>query len=346
MSKNLKQCTVVLTRACNLRCEFCYVKSAGYSETDFIEYKDLKSIVDFCTDSEVKFMFFTGGEPLTYPYLKEILNYIKEKQHPMVVAIATNGILLQKKGFCEDLIHHGVEYIDISMKGYDSKAWMEITGFDGLEIQYKAIQNLASLPIEFTCSMVITHQNVQYFLKSVYSAKRNGAKQFSFTFVIDNNNEIEKDYVYLQKNNPINLIDAFISQVDQLNSITEEWWIEYSFPMCMYTEKQLDILLGRLASPCQIHMKNAVTFNTKMELLPCDMYIKNKLGKLGRDFSSYEELIKLNENENYNDIMEDIRKLPADDCKLCKYLKHCYGGCPILWKNYSYATLMDFKRNN
>ena len=40
---------------------------------------------------------------------------------------------------------------------------------------------------------------------------------------------------------------------------------------------------GREAS--MIHLKNAVTFNTKMELLPCDMYIYQQLGKFGRDFS-------------------------------------------------------------
>lgn len=34
----------------------------------------------------------------------------------------------------------------------------------------------------------------------------------------------------------------------------------------------------------QIHLKNAVTFNTKMELLPCDMYIYQQLGKFGGDF--------------------------------------------------------------
>ena len=44
----IKQCSIVLTRGCNLRCNFCYVKRAGYVEDDRIDYDDLKSIVDFC----------------------------------------------------------------------------------------------------------------------------------------------------------------------------------------------------------------------------------------------------------------------------------------------------------
>lgn len=43
----IKQCSIVLTRDCNLRCTFCYVKSAGYVADNRIEYDDLKSIVNF-----------------------------------------------------------------------------------------------------------------------------------------------------------------------------------------------------------------------------------------------------------------------------------------------------------
>lgn len=67
----IKQCSIVLTRDCNLRCTFCYVKSAGYVADNRIEYDDLKSIVNFCCEAKVKYIFFTGGEPLTYPHLPE-----------------------------------------------------------------------------------------------------------------------------------------------------------------------------------------------------------------------------------------------------------------------------------
>ena len=49
----IKQCSIVLTRGCNLRCNFCYVKSTGYVENDRIEYNNLKSIVDFCCEANI-----------------------------------------------------------------------------------------------------------------------------------------------------------------------------------------------------------------------------------------------------------------------------------------------------
>ena len=339
----IKQCSIVLTRGCNLRCNFCYAKSAGYVENDRIEYDDLKSIVDFCCKAKVKYIFFTGGEPLTYSRLPEILQYIKAKQHPMTTAIATNGVLLKDIELCKTLIDSGVGYIDVSMKGKNQKEWCEMTGYDGSEAQNQAIRNLASLPIEFTCSMVITPENVQSFCEAVQIARDNGAKQFSFTFVIDNDDTEEKGLAYLQKHDPMQLVSDFISQTDKLRTITDDWWVEYSFPMCVYTEEQLQFLKGRLATPCQIHLKNAVTFNTKMDLLPCDMYIYKPLGRFGRDFLSYEEFLSLTENANYSETMGEIRKLPSKECTTCKHLSSCFGGCPVLWKNYSFDELMEFK---
>ena len=67
MSKmNINQCTVTLTRKCNLRCNFCYAKKTKYMENDILEYNNLKSIIDFCNDGKVKFIVFTGGEPCIF----------------------------------------------------------------------------------------------------------------------------------------------------------------------------------------------------------------------------------------------------------------------------------------
>lgn len=340
----LKQCTVVLTRNCNLRCDFCYVKDAGYSVDDSIEYENLKKIVDFCCEADMKYIFFTGGEPLMYSRLTDILKYIKDKK-TLVSAIASNGVLLEDSVLCESLIDSGLGYIDISMKGNDASDWEKATGFNGASKQLKAIHNLAAMSMEFTCSMVITHRNVMDFCNAVQAAFKNGAKQFSFTFVIDNDDCNEKNEDYLVKNNPFSLVEAFIAQIDKLNAITDDWWIEYSFPLCIYTEEQIALLEGRLATPCQIHMKNAITFNTKMELLPCDMYIGQKMGRFGTDFSSYQEFDKVVENPEYRKLMNKLREWPSSKCVSCEYLNICYGGCPVLWKHYSFEALTNFKEN-
>lgn len=341
---NISQCTVTLTRTCNLRCAFCYAKRAEYSETDTIKYDDLKRIVDFCNEANVKYIIFSGGEPTLYPHILDILEYIKIRKYKMQPTIATNGIMLKDIDFCKNIIEKGMSYIDISLKGKNSTECCEIVGSDCFFQQSAAIRNLSSLPIDFTCSMVLTHDNVFSLCDTVNNAIENGAKQFSFTFLIDNEKTKDPEEVYLQKTNPFALIDAFCSQIDKLNSITKEWWIEYSFPMCAFTSEQLAVLDGRLAYPCQIHTESGIIFDTNLNLIPCSMYIENRIGKFGVDFSSYKEFEKIAQESIYRSTIDGLKQYPSDNCKSCEHLDFCYGGCPVLWKNYSYDAFIKCKK--
>lgn len=342
---SINQCTVTLTRRCNLRCNFCYAKKTEYMETANLEYDNLKRIVDFCNDAKVKFIVFTGGEPTLYPQLIDILQYIKSKEHKMLPTIATNGIELEDMQYCKTLIDNGIGYIDISLKGKDSKECCEIVGRDCYQQQLTAIRNLSSLPIEFTCSIVITEENVHSLCETVRNACNNGAKQFSFTFIIDNDKSDYSDEAYLNEHSPFALIDAFLSHMDELNAITEEWWIEYSFPICVYTKEQLKLLKGKLAAPCQIHIENGITFDTDMNLIPCNMHFENRMGRLGTDFYSYEEFEEAAQNTVYRSRIDRLKQYPSDNCQSCEYLDSCFGGCPALWKNYSYDALMKCKND-
>lgn len=341
----IDQCTVTLTRNCNLRCSFCYAKKTEYIESNTLEYENLKKIVDFCEDAKVKYIVFTGGEPSVYSRLLDILKYIKSKSHKLVPTIATNGVLLENYDYCKSLVDNGIEYFDISLKGKDRKQCYDLVGCDCFLQQMNAIRNLSSLLVEFTCSMVLTWENIDSFCVAVKNALDNGGKQFSFTLVIDNEKSEVSDLEYLEKHNPFDLIEAFISQIDKLNAITTEWWVEYSFPMCVYTEEQLKLLEGKLAAPCQIYYRNAITFDTKMNVLPCNMFINEKLGKFGKDFSSFEEFQNHIDSDPYKCTMDSLSKMPSGECSSCKYLESCYGGCPVLWKNYSYRALQSFKIN-
>ena len=73
------------------------------------------------------------------------------------------------------------------------------------------------------------------------------------------------------------------------------------------------------------------------------MYIYQRLEKFGRDFSSYQGFLSLTESANYSKTMDEIRRLPSDECTTCEHFGVCYGGCLVLWKNYSFSALKEFK---
>lgn len=344
MNNKINQCTITLTRNCNLRCNFCYAKKTGYVTNELIEYENLKQIVDLCNNAKVKYIVLTGGEPTLYPKLLEIIKYIKSRKHKMIATIATNATKLDDMNYCKQLIESGLDYIDVSLKGKDKLSYATVTGCDYFEQQMKAINNLSQLIIDFTCSMVVTQYNVDTFCEAVKNAYDNGARQFSFTFVIDNEKSIERDLQYLEKHNPFILIESFIAHIDELNSITNgEWWIEYSYPMCVYTEKQLSILKGRLAAPCQIFYRNGITFDGKMNLIPCSMNIENKMGQFKTDFSTLNELNKIMETDIYKSTIDSLNKLPSISCKTCKHLNTCLGGCTFFWEHCSFEAFSEFK---
>ena len=173
----------------------------------------LKVSLNFCCEAKVKYIFFTGGEPLTYPHLPEILQYIKTRRHPITTAVATNGVLLSNMELCRMLIDSGLGYVDVSMQRKKSEGWCEMTGYDGTEKQHQAIRNLASLPIEFTCSMVIKPPRMftpfAKLSKSLMIMVQSSSRSHSSSTTIMPG---DKDLIYLQKHDPIKLVRDFISQ--------------------------------------------------------------------------------------------------------------------------------------
>lgn len=62
----INQCTITLTRKCNLRCNFCYAKKTEYIENDIIDYDDLKKVIDFCDEESAPSILFLPEESRRY----------------------------------------------------------------------------------------------------------------------------------------------------------------------------------------------------------------------------------------------------------------------------------------
>lgn len=80
-----------ITENCNSKCKHC--RAIKYhSEVDFDK---ARKIIDKIS-KEAKIVNITGGEPLLYPQIFQLIKYIKEKT-PLKASLSTNGYLLDKK---------------------------------------------------------------------------------------------------------------------------------------------------------------------------------------------------------------------------------------------------------
>lgn len=81
-----------VTEYCNYKCKFCY----GKFQNNDLKLEDWKHIIDnILLNTSVKRFNIAGGEPLSYKYTQDIIDYISERN--IETSIITNGHLLTKE---------------------------------------------------------------------------------------------------------------------------------------------------------------------------------------------------------------------------------------------------------
>ena len=69
-----------ITYRCNLQCKYCGV-IRNYSRIEKLNSASIFNIAEKLTDAGVKFINFTGGEPLLREDLKDIVGFCKSKKY-------------------------------------------------------------------------------------------------------------------------------------------------------------------------------------------------------------------------------------------------------------------------
>lgn len=333
---------LTVNRACNIRCTWCYARETNYVSKDQMSIEDLNKALSFIIDSKDRDIIILGGEPTVYPHLEYLLEQCKK--HNLRTTIVTNGLLLKNMDYLKHLYDVGLDQVDISIKASSNEEYKRDTGAAVFDDVMTAIRNLKKLKKEFTCSMVITKETVNTFVDGAEFAFKNGCTSLNMSFVYDFNTSEEKDPNYLENNNPFTLINDFCLQFHRLNKITKgRFSIENGYPLCVYTEEQLDLLKDNMISSCQLLENTGILFDTDLSIIPCNLMYKIKVGKLGVDFNTFEEFLNFKNDKKYSEPFNMLRSLPSTVCLECKDLKYCGGGCTCLWTNTSFEELMNKK---
>lgn len=80
-----------ITSKCNYRCKFCFMKGLDFGVTEIL---DSKTILDKLKKLKIEKINIVGGEPLLYPFTKDIIK--TAKRMGFITSITTNGSLLTK----------------------------------------------------------------------------------------------------------------------------------------------------------------------------------------------------------------------------------------------------------
>ncbi|HUT25162.1 MAG TPA: radical SAM protein [Sumerlaeia bacterium] len=189
--------TVNVTGRCNLRCAMCMQprgkEGAGGSTGDDdtatlragqseLTPEQWLRVVDQATWARPAF-YFTGGEPLLYRGLDEILEGIKRRG--MIAALVTNGSLLERQA--ERLVEIGVDNVTVSLDGpeevHDRIRCVAGTfqrAVEGIRAVQEARRRASSRYPALKVNCVITPDSIDTLLETYAVVRRLGVEELNF----------------------------------------------------------------------------------------------------------------------------------------------------------------------
>lgn len=159
------------TRRCNLRCLHCY-SSSSPDATESLPAALLRTALDGLYAEGYNWASFSGGEPLVYKALPEVLTHAR--QLGMQTAVVSNGMLLTRRRL--DLIEPAVDLLVISLDGKPASHDRVRNRAKAFETMAARLPELRTRGIDFGFLFTLTQYNLDELPWVVEFAANVGAK--------------------------------------------------------------------------------------------------------------------------------------------------------------------------
>jgi len=312
MNKNLKvidlpyEVKVELTPKCNLKCDFCFNTNTFSRNSKELPTKEFFKIIDRISESGIKRVRFTGGEPLLRRDLLIILEYAKSKD--LHITVNTNSTLLNSKNIQD-------------FKGIVDRFLFPFHSLDKDDIsrKFELIKIIEKNNIHPVLNTVLTKENIDSLEKFFEIVKSVKIDWFLARPVPTLNNKET-----MLNSDVEDLIEKLIILKERFGSITID-----SIPFCAYNPEKVR-LFSVGAQSCGIF--NKLVIDPGGNIKPC--YSINEF------VGNYkEDILNIWQNEFLINFRQ-LKMLP-NQCKKCKYVYECIGGCRFAAKlvNGNYSDL-------
>ena len=170
-----------ITNYCNLKCKYC-LSSSGPDKKN-THNNNIYSLISSLKPLFPLRIVISGGEPLLFPYLLDILSILKAYRN--IVILATNGTISFKDN--ADIIKY-LDWVDVSLHGVDEIEYKSTRGTNSLRLIVKNIEFLSkikSIP-NIAANYLLHKKNISKLGKALEFYRELGIKKVR----IDNLNRI------------------------------------------------------------------------------------------------------------------------------------------------------------
>lgn len=162
------RCEMILTDRCNFKCPYC----RGLKSKGDMPLERAYEVLDQWLDQGLQNIRFSGGEPMVYPHLSELVEYCSWNSVGHI-AVSTNGSYPLKQYF--DLVEAGVNDFSISLDACCASEGGLMAGTESW-VWEKVVSNIRHLSRQtyVTVGVVVTEHNAPYLLDVVLFAHKLG----------------------------------------------------------------------------------------------------------------------------------------------------------------------------
>ncbi len=154
--RKINYARISLTDDCNLKCIYCMPPEASNEKINYmgrLSFEDYQFIIKTITQLGISKIRFTGGEPLLYPNLMELIEFTSEECNVEDIAITTNGIGLYK--VAKQLKDKGLKTVNISIDSLKEFKYKNITQGGDLKEVLKSMNECIKLGIKVKINCVL-----------------------------------------------------------------------------------------------------------------------------------------------------------------------------------------------
>lgn len=338
-----------LTFDCQAECVHCFTNSPRDID-DPVTFEEWKNLVDLLGKMKTFLISFSGGEPLLYPELDELVE--QSAQTGMRTTLDTNGYLLTDQRL-DELIDLGLQGVYVSLHAPSADVHDSISGMKGLfDRAVHAIKISVDRGLEVQASTILSQQNKDMIPELMHFHHDLGVNRVSLMNFIPLGRGAENAHLVLQPEDVLELLPQIFKTDQEIGDVV---FFYPDTPYAYYDRTigkeafQLLKLRGRIGA-CVAGIL-AASVNPLGEVTGCDACQGGVLGNIKEQ--PFDEIWRDSKGFAHLRTITREKQIPCKNCEFnttclinCKGLPSQVGpeGNPMLSDGYSQRCYRYFHK--